>query len=73
MHVIDVAGASDVAGHDTDGKPGSGSVTVTPVSDTVPVLVTANEYATWPLAFGPLAVFSRSMLRVCVGGIVAES
>ena len=51
VHVVDTEGANVDTGHDTTDKPGNGSVTPTDVNVTLPVFVTANEYATdWPAA-----------------------
>ena len=46
MQVVDTEGASVDTGHDTTDKPGSGSVTPTAASVTLPLFVTKNEYAT---------------------------
>ena len=43
VQVVKIVGASVDTGHDTADKPGSGSVTPTPVNVTLPVLVTTNE------------------------------
>ena len=45
-HVVVPAGANVVVGQDTADKPASGSLTPTPDNDTLPVLVTKNEYET---------------------------
>ena len=46
VHVVEIEGANVDTGHVTTDKPGSGSVTATDVSVTLPVLVTENEYTT---------------------------
>ena len=43
VQVFDAAGARFPAGHDTADRPGSGSVTATADSVTLPVLVTKNQ------------------------------
>ena len=43
VHVIGIVGANVDCGHETEDKPGSGSVTPTACSVTLPVFVTTNE------------------------------
>jgi hypothetical protein len=43
VQVVEMPGASDVTGQVTADRPGSGSLTTTPMSVTLPVLVTRNE------------------------------
>ena len=46
VQVVETPGASDDTGHVTAVSPGSGSLTTTDVSATLPVFVTRNEYDT---------------------------
>ncbi len=79
VHVVDVCGASVVTGHVmTGGVPvpeNAVSVTLTPVTPVLPVLVTTKEYVTvWPAAVTVpgAAVFSNDRLGAGVAVTVAD-
>ena len=74
VHVVAAAGASTATGQVTGDRPGSGSVTATELSVTLPALVTANEYVTTsPTAAAGVAVLASEIAGCSSTVTVAES